>query len=258
MITNEKIDLTGLQEIKEAINRDCAAAAKPGLRKKPCNYIIKLDKGNGRSKVLQYAASRYRECGILDFSSSRDESVELQFDGSYYRFRLGQEIVERAAEYKNYFEGVVGISGVPIKPMTNENRAELMSWLMELTGHAVVFFFLSGEPEEKEYLRFLEEVPCETLYIEPSGYTLKDFAEVMITRLSENGLVFDNVQFAADMFAGLLKNADKITMKETCAFLNILMRFISVDNSILSIDEQALRNEYGFVISNTAKGGEVK
>lgn len=256
MNADNRVKLIGLRTLKETIAADCCTITNHNKFKKPQSFIVKLDSGNGRSRVIEYAVSEYRETGVLDFSSSRSECLDLCFDGSYYRFKLGQEIVERAAEYKNCYEGVIGISGVPLRNMNEETKAELKEWLTEITAHAAVFFFVSTDTDEEEeaYVEIIKTIPCEIVLIEPETYTKKDYSEAVVNEMYERGFEITNKSYAVDVFTEIFRKVNISTMKEACTFSNMLFRFINIENNEFSIDRKQLAGSFGIILKDIEKG----
>ena len=83
-----------------------------GLR--PKHYIIPLDSGSGRTTLVEYMTDKYKEAGVLSFSSGLDDYIEIAFDGSLQQLKQAFAAIDSAAVYTNEYCNIIGmdISGI--------------------------------------------------------------------------------------------------------------------------------------------------
>src|SRR5699024_10613320 len=76
---------------------------------RPCHLIIPLDSGYGRTTLVEYMATVYKEYGVLDFTSSLDDYIEITFDGTLPQLRAAFGLICSAAEYANAYENIISM-----------------------------------------------------------------------------------------------------------------------------------------------------
>ena len=76
-------------------------------RKSPTdNYIIHLDRGNGRTTLARYITEKFYKHSIIKFSS-KDLFLEIDFDGTLKQLQESFGYISLAACYANSYEGVL-------------------------------------------------------------------------------------------------------------------------------------------------------
>lgn len=189
-------DAIGLNELAEAISKDCKKApfySATGIL--PHHKLVYLDEHQGRTTALECIADCYKEYGVLDFYSSLDDYIEVKFRGSYNDYCDGASLIRSAADYSNIYQGIIGIDAISLVQHRHENQwDDFLSLIEKLSKSAVLVFFVEKQLDKqsefyvstlKSKIRNLDEI-----YI--SDYSSCDYAKIIAKYLSEKGFNVDN------------------------------------------------------------------
>lgn len=177
--------LIGMPEIK-AVAETISTHAKEyeiGLKKKP-TYIVLLDKGQGRTTVLEYIADIYE----TTFPSGLDPYVEFEIEATMSAVEEIGVRLSDSAIYKPYYEEVCGVDICKFAHHLNELQTDLVIKLLkEASEHCFMLFFFPQEPNKSEQ-RLIDRL-CDALdissTIEATPYSAKDYAEIVIKHYKE-------------------------------------------------------------------------
>mgnify|MGYP000006658833 FL=1 len=180
-----KTTLIGMPEIK-AVAETISTHAKEyeiGLKKKP-TYIVLLDKGQGRTTVLEYIADIYK----TTFPSGLDPYVEFEIEATMSAVEEIGVRLSDSAIYKPYYEEVCGVDICKFAHHLNELQTDLViKFLKEASEHCFMLFFFPQEPNKSEQ-RLIDRL-CDALdissTIEATPYSAKDYAEIVIKHYKE-------------------------------------------------------------------------
>ncbi len=183
-----KTTLIGMPEIK-AVAETISIHANEyelGFKKKP-TYIVLLDKGQGRTRVLEYLADIYN--GKTVFPSGLDSYIEFEnIEATMSAVEeLGIRLLDSAI-YKPYYEEVCGVDICKFAHHLNELQTDLVIKLLkEASEHCFMLFFFPQEPNKSEQ-RLIDRL-CDALdissTIEATPYSAKDYAEIVINHYKE-------------------------------------------------------------------------
>ena len=180
-----KTTLIGMPEIK-AVAETISTHAKEyeiGLKKKP-TYIVLLDKGQGRTTVLEYIADIHK----TTFPSGLDPYVEFESEATMSAVEEIGVRLSDSAIYKPYYEEVCGVDICKFAHHLNELQTDLVIKLLkEASEHCFMLFFFPQEPNKSEQ-RLIDRL-CDALdissTIEATPYSAKDYAEIVIKHYKE-------------------------------------------------------------------------
>lgn len=196
-----KTTLIGMPEIK-AVAETLSIHANEyelGFKKKP-TYIVLLDKGQGRTGVLEYLADVYN--GKTVFPSGLDSYIE--FENIEATMSAVEELGIRLSDsaiYKPYYEEVCGVDICKFAHHLNELQTDLVIKLLkEASEHCFMLFFFPQEPNKSE--QKLIDMLCKTINISDkiavTPYTIEDYAEIVIKHYKEEVYAdFIGVDFSA-------------------------------------------------------------
>lgn len=196
-----KTTLIGMPEIK-AVAETISIYANEyelGFKKKP-TYIVLLDKGQGRTGVLEYLADVYN--GKTVFPSGLDSYIE--FENIEATMSAVEELGIRLSDlaiYKPYYEEVCGVDICKFAHHLNELQTDLVIKLLkEASEHCFMLFFFPQEPNKSE--QKLIDMLCKTINISDTiavtPYAIEDYAEIVIKHYKEEVYAdFIGVDFSA-------------------------------------------------------------
>lgn len=234
----------GLDNLCREIEKVCAKASAYSSTK-PGNYIIRLDAGNGRTTLVEYAADMYKKAEVLDFSSSRDAYIKVTVDTTVKTFRKCKEAIMDVAEYKNYYEGIIEADVTELVSHMGEGQykelyKDFFSYFAEVSKHACVFFFV---PEQLTKMgeKFVDDVQKNikgVKYIAADPYTKKDLAEIVKKEVCYYGVEIPDTMDAF-LYSAVEQHEIK-TVPDAVSFAKLLVKCADFDNRIPVIDEKCL------------------
>ena len=153
----------GLETPCKEIETICSQALmykRCGLR--PPHLILPLDAGSGRTTFLEYMADRFREAGVIPFSSGFEDYLEICLDGTLPQLRQAFAAIDAAAVYTNFYQNIVGMDISLLALHLGESQlAEFLKNSKRICEYACGVFFVQSEPSRNEE-RLLEKL-CETV-----------------------------------------------------------------------------------------------
>ena len=160
-----------------------------GLR--PKHYIIPLDSGSGRTTLIEYMTDKYKEAGVLSFTSGLDDYIEITFDGSLQQLKQAFCVIDSAAVYTNDYCNIIGMDISDISAHLGETQLpEFMKNCKRVCEHACVIFFVHATPSRNEE-KLLDKL-CETVVnikrLEVEPYTKKDICALIIKTVEKHGI----------------------------------------------------------------------
>jgi len=159
------------------------------LKPDPC--LIRLDPGNGRTTVIEYAVDLYREANVLDFSSGLDDFVEIILDGSYTQFMEEKRKYREASVYKSDYEGVVLLDAAALATHCNEKQyRDFFPWFREMCEHACVlcFFPENMTGPEAAFAEKMEKTVDRLKLIVPDPYTPDELTNICEKHIRNYGI----------------------------------------------------------------------
>ena len=195
-----KTTLVGMPKIK-AVAETISIHANEyelGFKKKP-TYIVLLDKGQGRTGVLEYLADVYNR--KTAFPSGLDSYIE--FENIEATMSAVEELGIRLSDsaiYKPHYEEVCGVDICKFAHHLNELQTDLVIKLLkEASEHCIMLFFFPQEPNKSEQ-RLIDRL-CDAIdisgTIKATPYSAKDYAEIVIKHYKEVYADFIGVDFSA-------------------------------------------------------------
>lgn len=192
-----KTTLIGMPEIK-AVAETISTRANEyeiGLKKKP-TYIVLLDKGQGRTTVLEYIADIYK----TTFPSGLDPYVEFEIEATMSAVEELDIQLSDAAVFKPYYEEVCGVDICKFAKHLNETQTQrIIDLLKKVSEHCIMLFFFPQKPNKSE--QKLIDTLCKSINISNTiavtPYTIEDCAEIVIKHYKEVYADFIGVDFSA-------------------------------------------------------------
>ena len=232
----------GLHTPCKEIENTCGQAylyRKCGLR--PKHLVLPLDSGSGRTTFLDYMTQMYKLYGILPFTSSRDEYMEVILDASSPdQINKTFDIIDNAADYSNEYSNIVGmdISDVALHPGETQT-AVFLKRSKDLCKHATVVFFIPSIPDKNED-KLLKQL-CETIdnikCLEVEPYSPNDLCTLIINNVANRGIKIQK----DSAFRGVL--LDMISELGVSSFKDAIMKadiLAGLAGTSLTIDEKSV------------------
>ena len=245
MKRNDKNTFIGNQSLKnqiEIFNGKALLYRHCGT--KPENLIVQMDKGEGRSSFMEYAIGKFKELSTIDFSTSRDEFIECEFDGSLQNFRNIMTQIDSVAEYANVFTGGISVNCTYIANRYTEKHFEdFISRFAEISAYAWVVFFFSLYPsrnEENLMDKLKQKVKHITLVAEP--YTKKELANIFLNKIHSYGIDLVHEDKLLMAVSNLLTTNNIKTAKQTIALAVAVLDYIDYDCSQPKLSFKSINN----------------
>lgn len=185
--------LVGIDEFQTMVKSISANVKKYSfLNEPPDSVILKLDRGEGRSAVVEFAANTFKDDKVLDFTSSRDKYIECDFSGALNNYNRNMDAVKSAGEYAECYEGVIGVHCTGIADCYAEDHyKDFICEFKKICQHAFVIFFFSAQPsknEEKMIKALSEELDIRVLTA--GKYTSEQLALISLLKMEKEGILF--------------------------------------------------------------------
>ena len=86
-------------------------------------------------------ATVYKEYGVLDFTSSLDDYIEITFDGTLPQLRAAFGLIRSAAEYANAYENIISMDISALATHAGETQyTEFLNGCQQICKHAWLSF----------------------------------------------------------------------------------------------------------------------
>ena len=180
-------NLIGHPALKNTIQKNLLnlTALKRGLR--PAPIILPLDRGEGRSSILNYAAKAYSAAGAVPLTGSREAFIECSAEPGFTAESLQNE-VDNAGIYCRY-NGVLGCDfSSMVKYLDDpEETRKVFDIMKSLSRHTFLIVFTAEQAigrEEKMVSALCKAFPS-VVRLAPYSYTADDLALIMASELTK-------------------------------------------------------------------------
>lgn len=246
MVNYEITKPVGLNTICDIVETNCAKAEvfkRSAI--KPHHLIIHLDLGQGRSTLLEYIVDKYKENGVLDFSSGIDDYLEIDFDGTYNNFRKGVETIHDAAVYSNSFKDVIGFNASALASHRQETQwTEFNSLIKEISKSANLIFFVNYE--STKYDEFVINAiknnveNVDELFASP--YTYDEYAYIIERNIENNGVVIKNLDEFHIAICNFVKVKNIATVKDAISLADEFIQYADFSTHIPTITADNIKS----------------
>lgn len=215
-----------------------------GLR--PKHLILPLDAGCGRTTFVEYMAKRYKEAGILSFSSGLDDFLEIVFDGTLQQLRQAFCEIKEAAIYANEYGGLVAMDVSKIASHLGETQyMEFLKNCQKVSTYACMVFFVQATPTKNEE-RLLEKLTesvnnIKRLQVEP--YTKEDLCDMIGKTLLEHGVEIRHEPLFRLALLDLLGQTSSvvINVRQAISLAETLVEYADFSTYVPWIDADSLK-----------------
>ena len=173
-----------------------------GLR--PKHYIIPLDSGSGRTTLVEYMTDKYKEAGVLSFTSGLDDYIEIAFDGSLQQLKQAFAAIDSAAVYTNEYCNIIG---------------------MDISGISAHL----GETQLSEFMKNCKRV-CE------------DISALIIKTVEEHGIEIKHENVFRAVLADMVSEFCIASVKDAITTADALVHFADFSGFIPTVDEGSLKS----------------
>lgn len=219
----------GLVSPCEEIERTCSEAhmyRRCGVR--PKHFIVPLDAGSGRTTLIEYMTDKYKEAGVMDFTSGLDDYIEVVFDGTLQQLKQAFSAIDSAAVYTNEYCNIISMDISEISTHIGETQfTEFIKNCKRVCEHACVVFFVHSTPTRNEE-RLLDKL-CEAvdnvrrLTVEP--YSKNDMVSLIIKATAAHGIVCDTGDTFRHTLECLVTEFNISSVKDANAAAEYLVQF---------------------------------
>lgn len=235
----------GLETPCKEIETICSQALmykRCGLR--PPHLILPLDAGSGRTTFLEYMADRFREAGVIPFSSGFEDYLEICLDGTLPQLRQAFAAIDAAAVYTNFYQNIVGMDISLLALHLGESQlAEFLKNSKRICEYACGVFFVQSEPSRNEE-RLLEKL-CETvghikrLTVEP--YRKEDLCQIIQKVLGDRGIEIRQEVLFRQALWDVVSEFAVLHVREAVDLAASLVPFADFSGFIPTVDENSLK-----------------
>lgn len=213
-----------------------------GLR--PKHYIIPLDSGCGRTTLVRYMVYKYKEAGVLDFTCSPDDYIEISFDGTMPQLKQAFSVIDSSAVYANEYSNIIGmdISGISFH-LGEKQFTEFLKNCKRVCEHAVVIFFVHTTPsrnEERLITKLCEAVDNIRL-LEVESYTKEDICTLIIKTVAEHGIRIKHENTFREALENMVSGLNFVSAKDAVAAAWKLIDAADFSGSAPTVDKGSLR-----------------
>lgn len=214
-----------------------------GIR--PKHYIIPLDSGSGRTTLVEYMTDKYKEAGILSFTSGLDDYIEITLDGTLQQLKQAFAAIDSAAVYTNEYCNVLGMDISNIASHLSETQfTEFLKNCKRVCDHACVIFFVHSTPNRNEE-KLLEKL-CETVEnikrLEVEPYTRDDMCALIIKNVTEHGIEIKHKEMFCTVMADMVSEFCISSVKDAITTADTLVQFADFSGFIPVVDENSLKS----------------
>lgn len=182
----------GLNTVCGEIERTCSQAhlyKRCGLH--PDHLVLPLDSGSGRTTLVEYMTDKYKEAGVLPFTSGPDDYLEITLDGSLSQLKQAFAVIDAAAVYANAYGNIVSMDISALAAHLGETQmTEFVKNIRKVCDSACVVFFVHSVPNrnEEKLLEKLEEGVDHIRRLPVEPYTREELCELMTRSVEKHGI----------------------------------------------------------------------
>lgn len=233
---------TPCKEIESTCNK-AHIYKRCGLR--PKHYIIPLNSGSGRTTLIEYMTNKYKEAGVLDFTSGLDDYIEITLDGTLQQLKQAFTAIDSAAVYTNEYCNILSMDISSIASHLSETQfTELLKNCKRVCDHACVIFFVHSTPNRNEE-KLLEKL-CETIdnikRLEVEPYTKDDMCALIIKTVAEHGIEIKHEEMFRTVMADMVSEFCISSVKDAITTADALVHFADFSGFIPIVDENSLKS----------------
>lgn len=226
-----------------------------GLR--PKHYIIPLDSGSGRTTLIEYMTDRYKEAGILSFTSGLDDYIEITFDGTLPQLRQAFAEIDAAAVYTNEYNNIISMDISGISSHLGETQlTEFINNCKRVCAHACVIFFVHSTPNRNEE-KLLDKL-CETVdnikRLEVEPYTKEDICALIVKAVEMHGIEIKHENVFCTMLADMVSACCITSVKDALTSADALVHFADFSGFTPAVDENSLKTMITSLHNNAERG----
>lgn len=213
-----------------------------GLR--PKHLIIPLDSGSGRTTLVEYMTDKYKEAGVMSFSSGLDDYIEIAFDGTLQQLKQAFAEIDSAAVYTNEFGNIIGMDISGISSHLGETQlTEFMRRCKVVCDHACVIFFVHTIPSRNEE-KLLERLSgtvdnIKRLVVEP--YTKEDMCALILKTIDDHGIKIKHEIAFREVLADLVSEFCIDSVRDAITTADTLVHFADFSGFIPVVDDNSLK-----------------
>lgn len=237
----------GLDSVKCTVKNICSEAAKYRFRH-PASMIIYLNEKQGRSTVAEYITDMFFVHKVMDFSMSRSEFIELDFNGEYKQFNDCMKQVNDAADYTNddKYSNVLVETGINnlSKHLGEQHVDDYLNHVETMSKTAVLVIFVSENPNSKESQlidRIKEVLPFANI-IKPREYSVEDYCKVIKEKLCDYGVIVPKNTPLNEVVKKSMNKDKSFNMKGACLIAEELFLGSKLVNGKLKVDVSAINS----------------
>ncbi len=214
-----------------------------GLR--PTHYIIPLDSGSGRTTFIEYMTDKYKEAGVLSFTSGLDDYIEITLDGTLQQLKQAFAAIDSAAVYTNEYSNIIGMDISGIASHLGETQfTEFMKNCERICNHACVVFFVHTAPNrnEEKLLDKLSDAIDNLKRLEVEPYTKDDICDLIIKTITEHGIEIQHEALFHAVLSDMVSEFCVSSVKDAITTADTLVHFADFSGFIPVIDENGLKS----------------
>ena len=241
--------LYGHEEIKKAINEICVNSKAYSIgRVRPSNYIIHLDRANGRTTLARYITEKFYKHSIIKFSS-KDLFLEIDFDGTLKQLQESFGYISLAACYANSYEGVLFFGIDSLGDYIHETQVELfLDNIAKVSETATLIFYVPENPSRSisQLIDKIRDVLKDTVLIEKSVYTATELTLIVESMLEKRGIEIDQKAQFHEQLVNLIAHMELKTIddvKELSKRIILLTDYSSLISRVGSSQLRKMRHD---------------
>lgn len=235
----------GLEIPCKEIENTCNNASlykRCGIR--PKHYIIPLNSGSGRTTLIEYMTDKYKQEGVLGFTSGLDDYIEISFDGTLQQLRQAFAEIDSAAVYTNEYCNIVGMDISCISAHLGETQfSEFIKNCKRVCEHACVIFFVHEVPDRNEE-KLLEKL-CDAVdnikRLKVGPYTKEDICALIVKFIEECGIEIKHEKIFLDVLSDMVSKFGIKDVKNAKISANEIVRFADFSGFSPTLDEDSLK-----------------
>lgn len=235
----------GMKTLCEEVEKICKNPMPYKIAEvKPPHLVIGLDKGNGRTTLLEYISDMFRNSGVIEHTGGIDDFLEISLDGSLPQLNASIVEIHDAGFYNNgKFSGVIGLDVSKISTHQNEIQATIVEKLIdEIKEYAVVVLFHPSNmtTTEDRYLTKIKDKFPDRIDIGVCTYTDESYGNIILKYFCNSGVTVDDSEKTSSVFFDTVKSVNISNIKEAIAVAKDLIIEADYSNGKATITEEQL------------------
>lgn len=211
---------------------------------KPANIMIRLDRGNGRTTILDYISDVFKQNKIIEFLDP-DSFIEITMDGSAAQFRKSECKVKDAAVYDNNYAGIIGIDCIALAThQTEPQYIDFFNFLKKISKYAFIVIFIPEKitKTEEKFINKIDLHISNIKHINAESYSVYELMSIFKQSMHQHNIHLNGYLGEEEDLCNIISINNITTAKEAYNLVNDIIFFAEISDKKLILGKEQINS----------------